>query len=451
MTKNRKRLPYIVFIFFGVFTSGLFLLSFLKPLMQDEGVFLKIASGLNNGQLPYLNYFDHKNPAIYYLFAVFLKISTSALSLKIFLLITNLCSIFLISKISSKINPKAFYPALFLSLLAFTFFEGNFLITEPFGIFFLLLSLYLFLNNILTYAPFLSGLLACIAFLFKQTFIVNIAVLAFFYFKKDKRSFLDFSAGFLASLLALILYFAKIDILSSFFNQAYVLNFTAYPKEPLFYVVKKLSFTFLQTLPLWFLFILSFTKKIREGKLTIFYAMFFAPTLLFLTRHYPHYWIQIIPFAIIPAAFAITKIYNEKKIFNLFLVITALSLFIASIWFFKDTNFNIKKLKEEKAATIFLKNLPEKQMIAENQFVSFYFLTGKNPVNKYLYLTEITDSENGEEKTLNYLKENPKTIIVWTKNKDFAYAKELQTYILKNYEIIKEFPELEMVVYALKY
>ena len=90
-------------------------------------------------------------------------------------------------------------------------------------------------------------------------------------------------------------------------------------------------------------------------------------------------------------------------------------------------------------------------MIAENQFVSFYFLTGKNPVNKYLYLTEITDSENGEEKTLNYLKENPKTIIVWTKNKDFAYAKELQTYILKNYEIIKEFPELEMVVYALKY
>jgi len=463
--------------------------------MQDEGVFLKIASGLNDGLLPYRNYFDHKNPAIYYLFAAFLKISTSAVSLKIFLLIVNLGSIFLIAKISSTLDKKAFYPALFLSLLTFTFFEGNFLITEPFGIFFLLLSLYFYLNdksysfhlqnchprpdresrkirdksigwipnqvwndrknhpqyfsinNILIYAPFLSGLLACIAFLFKQTFIVNSAVLAFFYFKKDKRSFLDFSSGFLTPLLALILYFAEINILSPFFNQAYVLNFTAYPKEPFFYAVKKLSFTFLQTFPLWFLFILSFSKKIREENIFIFYAMFFAPVLLFLTRHYPHYWIQVIPFAIITAAFAVTKIYDDKKIFNLFVVITTISLLISSIWFFKDMNFNIKKLKEEKEAATFLRNLPEKKMIAENKFVSFYFLSDKEPVNKYLYLTEITDSESGEEKTIDYLKKNPDTIIVWTNNHNLAYAKKLQKYILKNYEIIKEFPELGMVVY----
>ena len=91
--------------------------------------------------------------------------------------------------------------------------------------------------------------------------------------------------------------------------------------------------------------------------------------------------------------------------------------------------------------------MPQKKLLAENQFTAFYFLSDKEPLTKYLYITEVNEPEKAESITIEELKQNPDTIILWPKNKDYAYAKELQEYVFSNYNPVKEYDNLELIIF----
>lgn len=91
--------------------------------------------------------------------------------------------------------------------------------------------------------------------------------------------------------------------------------------------------------------------------------------------------------------------------------------------------------------------MPNKKILTENQFTCFYFLIDKEKITKYLYITEVNDGEKAEPKTLESLKSNPDTYILWTEDLNFAYARKLQDYIIKNYKPIRKFDNLGLVVY----
>src|SRR5579872_1404675 len=73
--------PWILFVILGaalIILTGT--IQVVHRLDRDEGAFLVIAQAILHGRIPYRDVFDHKSPAIYYLVAAVLAL-TSRLSL----------------------------------------------------------------------------------------------------------------------------------------------------------------------------------------------------------------------------------------------------------------------------------------------------------------------------------------------------------------------------------
>ncbi len=76
---------------------GQFIILNKGEINTDEGVFYTIANGILNGKLPYLDYFDHKPPGIYYLIAfIFQLLGKTVIYARIGLLIINIFTAYII-------------------------------------------------------------------------------------------------------------------------------------------------------------------------------------------------------------------------------------------------------------------------------------------------------------------------------------------------------------------
>jgi len=440
-------------------TLFLIIPSFNKPLAQDEGVFLSIADGISNDRILYLDFFDHKPPGIYFLLAtVLLFFGKNIFFIKIILLLFNILSAFFVFLFAEKIKKGIGLLGSFLFLFSLIFFEGNYIIAEPFMVTFILFSFYFLLkyfdsdkNYYLLLAGFTSGL----ALLFKQTAIVNLIIFLFFLLSEKRKSkdVFYYLLGVIIPWLFAFLYLIDKGALKESINQIIVLNFTSYPREPLQIVLNSFIETVNRTFPAWLFFIIYFFQK--KSKNTVLKKMILFSIILpipfFLVRHYPHYWIQILPFVAILSAAALYNFFNQRKniIFKLIVfLIISLSVFgNYKLFVWITDNINIPKLKEQNSAKEFIDNLPNKKILTENQFTCFYFLIDKEKITKYLYITEVNDGEKAEPKTLESLKSNPDTYILWTEDLNFAYARKLQDYIIKNYKPIRKFDNLGLVVY----
>lgn len=430
-----------------------------KPLFQDEGVFLTIGKGIAHGLLPYRDFFDHKPPAIYFLFALAKNLPIT----KIMLIIANFLTILLSAKLAKKLNADPLLAALFTSTL-FIFFEGNRLIAEPFVALALVASIWFLVSNSKSSAvnALLAGVLAGLAILFKQTAVASVLIIFIYACVNERKTLHWFFLGLVLPSALTGLYLWENSVLYEAANQIFTLNFTSYPRESFSIIVRGLWQPFVFSLPIWVFSIYS-VIKLKNNMLIIAMALFPIP--FFFVRHYPHYWLQILPFIAILASAnfpmalslrdrlkrpkqsfanvcrALQKPNGSQRQLYIYLVIFYLGFFL----YFPIKQFivDFSVLNEEKAATRFISAQPEINMLAENQFSGFYFLTDKKPINKYLYITEINDwSEESEQKTLDDLRSNPDTIILWPSDPNFAYAKKLQDYIFENYKPIKKYPGL---------
>lgn len=462
MNKNIfLKISVIVFIFALVTISIIY-----KPIGQDEGVFLTIGRGLAEGFRPYRDYFDHKPPGIYLLFGLLSSFTENILAFKTMLLIAHILAIILILKISRRLYISAFYSTLFyLSLILI--YEGEKLIAEPFGALFLLLALYVYLLDKKSTSSILAGFLMGISILFKQTFLLSLFAFALYLiWQKRYRDLLYVFVGCLLPVIATLVWLYASGLLIPAYEQIILYNFRFYPAEDLLKVIRLLIVPFLYTLPVWILFaskiirlprrpsnqlaprndsksaISSLAVEQIRDPLVMIVLFATLPIPFFFLRHYPHYWLQIVPFVALVASITICKMsLNIKRLTSIFLLL-ACTIFISLS--FKE-NYSHYLAERRLSDYLKLQNMP---IYAENQFTGMYFLTEHTPPNKYLYITEITDwSEQAEEKTIETLKNND-YLIIWPTDSNYPYARNLQSYIFENYKAIHWDSELGAVVYS---
>jgi hypothetical protein len=405
------------------------LLVLTKPISQDEGVFLTIGKYINGGSVLYRDFFDHKPPAIHLLFALLFKLfGTNLFVAKIALIVSALGTSVLVGKIGETLKNGIGWYAAGVFLFLMTQFEGYFLTAEAFLLLPVLLSLFLLLRKSNS-GPwlFLAGASLSVAILFKQTAVLSAFPLLFLAYRATKHRGFIFTAGALLPILVLAAYLRSQGLVADAIHQVFTLTLTVYPREPLGSVLRLLWNNVLWTLPIWILLIVGLKARF-PSRMTI-WALVFLPLPFMFFRHYPHYWVQILPFVAIVAAIAVTAIRNERVVAAATLVFCIL---VTAGKTAQDTVPNYTQLKAQLRVARILSKEPVDALLAENQFTGFYFLLPQKPLNRYLYITEITNAEGAEERTIEDLQRGGSVLVLWPVDPNYAYAQKLQSFLLEH-------------------
>lgn len=410
-----------------------------KPISQDEGVFLAIGKYITQGQTLYLDVFDHKPPAIHFLFAGLFKLfGPSVWVAKAALIVSTLGAAILLKKIGDSLKPGIGWYATGIFLFLLTQFEGYYLIAEPFMLLPLSLALWILLRPNYSLPWLLSaGVCLGLALLFKQTALISLLPILWLASKRSTIQLLPVFIGLITPLLLTALYLLTNDALKQAWHQVVVLTLTEYPREAIPFILGSLQQPFLWTLPIWGLVLLAWWPYLKHKNLI--WALVLLPLPLMFFRHYPHYWIQVLPFVAILAASVLADI--RVRTVTVATVVFCLAIAGGKVGQDAQTNYQKQQAQIDVAET--LRQESATYLLAENQFTAFYFLLPERPLNKYLYLTEITDAENAEEKTIQDLQRNQNVLILWPSH-DRAYAKEVERFVEENATATKFFPALGM-------
>lgn len=419
---------------------------------------MAIGKGMAQGQLPYSNFWDHKTPGIYFLWsALFPFFGTKVIFYQIFTWLCNFLSAVLVFGLAEKLKQGSGKFATIFFLCALVFFEGNYLNSGPFLGLFTILAVWLLLFYPQKKAVFAAGAALGVAFLFKQTAIMGLLpFLIHFLWQKKYRQTVLFIVGFAAPVLVTGFYLWNKGILVEFWRQAFVASFQSYPAEPFSVVLKLWLETFSRVWWLWLGIFLAFWHfaKLPAAKWLLAFSVFF-PTSTFFVRHYPHYWLQILPLLSVLAGFGFMFLHDflvkKEKIFLLIItyILVTVSFWQNLLWFdWITANLNRPKLTEQNEIIVKLKDYRGWSLLAENRYTGFYFLTDLSPASKFLYLTEVNESEGARQKTLADLKNKEDIVVLWSKDQQYVYAKEIGQYLAENYRVIGQYPKLNLLIYV---
>jgi hypothetical protein len=176
-------------IFLGIILLFLLLLrlpTFSEPLGLDQGLFSSIASGILKGQLPYRDLWDHKPPAVFYIYAAAFKLLGAQVSSVAFLeyVVVLLITAFLAftGKILWGPRPGLIAAALFGLFSLSSFFEGFWGRSQAEVLF----SLFIIIGIFILFRfppqgalfPLLAGIFLGLAFTVKFSALLNFAPVA---------------------------------------------------------------------------------------------------------------------------------------------------------------------------------------------------------------------------------------------------------------------------------
>ena len=205
---------------------------------RDSGVFLYVGWRLLNGDIPYLDVWDHKPPLIYFVDALGIALTPDSLwGVWILQFVFIFFTLFLIFKLLDQ--AFGLYAAVagttvltsgILTILG----KGN--VTEEYALSFQALGLLLFVSAWKKDFPirdsFWIGLVGGLAFNFKQTTIgiwitygLFLLAIRLLQRRSPLRDLLSLLAGWFVPSLVFILYFASQNALADFWEQAYLYNF----------------------------------------------------------------------------------------------------------------------------------------------------------------------------------------------------------------------------------
>lgn len=292
---------------------------------RDSGVFLYTGSRILNGDLPYINIWDHKPPVIFYLNALGLFLGGgSRWGVWFIEFISLLLAAFIGFRLTKKvfgILPSILSLYLWLFSLCFLIQGGN-LTTEytlPLQFACIWLAYQSAKDDFFSWRGFLIGILSGIAFLTKQNTIgIDVAIILFLVldrsnkgeYKKLLKELLIILFGGLSIFLLIIIYFGYNNLLPEFWNSAFVYNFyysSSDIKRNISAIIsglQMLSATNLTQFAIvgWSggLAILFFNKKIsNELRSLLTIVLINLPIeLLFVSisgKTYPHYFMTLLP------------------------------------------------------------------------------------------------------------------------------------------------------------
>lgn len=274
-----------------VLALGVTVTGYFQPVHQDEKVFLAVAKAITVGKYPYKDIADNKPPGIYYLLALGYRVFGEGKWYRVFVIISNIVSAWFIGKLTK----SWIMPAIFFILLPY--YQGEFALTEVFMLPWLLGStLYLMKPN----QTFVAGLWLGMAFLFKQTALVNLLAGLMVVPRKDiSKLFLGFCV---MPILAYGLMAIKVS--PEVINDNVGLNLImSYTPVPVLETLKQLP-ALVWPLSIFIILLLDtiYMRYIRNGLVyySIMVCLLAIPLLLY--RPYHHYWIQFLPYLLIASA-----------------------------------------------------------------------------------------------------------------------------------------------------
>jgi hypothetical protein len=170
-----------VFLTVLAFVSAFFGFIYVNmPVHMDEAVFLVIGERMVEGASLYSEISDIKLPGIFFLsYMLSVVFENPLLPARILVYTVNLGSGLLVFSIGRKLIDRYFgrLAALIFLIAAYSdHVDVYYFITEPFAVFFLLLSLYLFLAEKFNRNMIVVGIAVGVAVVFKQTVLIYIAV-----------------------------------------------------------------------------------------------------------------------------------------------------------------------------------------------------------------------------------------------------------------------------------
>jgi hypothetical protein len=312
-----KKIAIAAFLLATTFTASLF--SVLSPFTQhfpaaDASAFLTIGQGLLDGKTPYIDFFDHKGPLLYFINAAGLLLGGNAGVLKswtgvwfieLFLMGVSVLFTYKTARLFATSFPAAIATFFTFVFLAAFFYQGN--LPEEYAIAPACASLYLYARHFLSEkkltkketlflgAAFVSTLLLkpnmfavwaafsgvlCIQELLRKEWKASLSYALFFWLGA-----LAFSAPFLLFLLAS-------GAFSEFINQCWLFNFryASYESSPLVFVAKFISV--INRHYIWAAILIAFVKTVRTygtKEFSFYLALFFSiPCAVALIANSPH-------------------------------------------------------------------------------------------------------------------------------------------------------------------
>lgn len=315
----------------------------------DEGIYLTLGQAVRQGLVLYRDIFDHKPPLLYW----FAALAGSVFWFRLILLVWHAGTVFLFSKLSSKLFDKnsrlvVFSTGFFALFTTIPMLEGNIANAEIFmiGTTIAALNLIFPIQRLTTKRIFYTGILFSLSFLFKVPAVFDFVAVVFFWFAWAlglKNTATTFKRGFIASLaflifplLTVIYYGARgglVDYLNTagLFNSSYIANWETPAKAVTSEVLSGGFQTRALVLSFSLVLLMIFRKRFDQTTFFVTSWLFFATFGALLSgRPYPHYIIQVIP----PLALAAGILFFSRQS-KRFLVVPALLIFLTSLVFYK--------------------------------------------------------------------------------------------------------------------
>ena len=324
---------WIILIFFIVLVCVLRISTFFQSVIDwDESVYLLMSKSILDGNLPYIQVWDHKPPGIYLLFSLSqIVFGQSVISIRILTCIFVSISCLFLYKSGNVINPHNNQNGLLAGIL-YAFFSlkngGLSANTELFFTFFNILAFYLIFITLFSsnkelifhkFRFFIIGLVMGISLHIKYLVIFDfiaifLIVISYYYLKSSNRKLMGLTkivlcllTGSFIPFLLFMLYFLKSGYLNEYIYANFIANkiYSAETQFSIRYFSEVILGQSVQNHPLWLcLFLTPFylyflvPRKSEESYkfyvLLIWFFMAFIGTCV-TKKFYPHYFLQVLP------------------------------------------------------------------------------------------------------------------------------------------------------------
>lgn len=305
---------------------------------RDSGVFLYIAQQIREGQIPYLQLWDHKPPLIYYIDILGLSLGKGQIwgvniVELLFISLSIIFAFILLRKVFGLI--PSILSIIILQLMYYRVLEGGNL-TEEYGVLFQFLIILLFYLTVKTkklFLYFIIGVFGGLLFFLKQNLIGGFITVVIFllYYRLFKNNCLYFLkkinlliGGCLLVAVSMFIYFYFTGSLADFISSTILYNF--YYSKDAHWQLLNVFIHAVNSLNYWLLLaIIGYAElytilKNNQGlkkenvDITFFYHFLFIlfPVEILMVsvsgRTYPHYYMSLTPVVTLLTAFLLTKI-----------------------------------------------------------------------------------------------------------------------------------------------
>ena len=482
LTKTEEYKKPIFIALFILLAILPFFLYLRGSLGVDEASYMLVGNSILHGAVVYKDCLTCKLPGTQYLLAlIFFIFGKSFYAARAVLFIFNALSAVIIFLIGRKLWNKEtgmVSSILFLIGISIPAYQGYYVMTEPFMVFFGLLGILSFFKSEHKIYLILSGFLIGVSTLFKQSGALFLAAIFMFYLLKLwipanrtkeylKDSIKNLSliiCSFSIPILVVVFYFWSMGVLDGLIYWVFTYVSSDYGRS---FYISNIFYQFIAYSILWVLSFVSIlfisyefiTKRSKDVEL--FTVIWFLVSLYPLTiRQYGHYVIQILPPACLLASISLMKIYpilslksikeslsklNYQKIFA---IVCLLAMILSSFAFSAYSEYGLQKSRsirfdEQLNTAEYIKahTSANEKIVSFSYEPSIHFLSDRYPAIKNLCLpTSRTDKDyyfiqQIKENNVRYITVCDDRVV---NGKSRFYNSAIYAFILENYEIEKQ-------------